>query len=64
VFQSFADNPAGQILELAKLLAPVGPGVLVNDDALADPAVRPREAEWAGFVDACNLLRTVRAESA
>jgi hypothetical protein len=64
VFQSFADTPARQILELAKLLAPVGPGLLVNDDALADSAVRRREAEWAGFVDACNLLRTVRTESA
>lgn len=64
VFQSFADTPAGQILELAKLLAPVGPGLVVSGDAVADCAVRPREAEWARFVDACNLLRTVCAESA
>jgi hypothetical protein len=64
VFQSFADSPAGQILKLATLLAPVGPGLEVNSDAVADCAVRPREAGWARFVDACNLLRTVHAESA
>lgn len=64
VFQSFADGPAGQILELAKLLAPVRSGLVVNDDARADCAVRPTEAEWARFVDTCNVLRTVRAESA
>jgi hypothetical protein len=60
----FADGPAGQILELAKLLAPVRPGLVVSGDAVADYAVRPREAEWSRFVDACNLLRTVCAESA
>ncbi len=64
VFQSFADSPTGQILKLAKLLAPVGPGLVVTDDAVADCAIRPREAEWAQFVDACNLLRTVHAASA
>lgn len=64
VFQSYADGPAGRVLELAKLLAPIGPGLAVSDDAVADCAVRPTEAEWAGFVDACDLLRTGRAESA
>ncbi len=64
VFQSFADSPAGQILKLAELLAPIGPGLVVSDDAVADGAVRPRKAEWARFVDACNLLRAVHAESA
>jgi hypothetical protein len=64
VFQSFADGPAGQILELAKLLAPLRPGFVVSDDALADCAVRPTEAEWAHFVEACDVLRTARAESA
>jgi hypothetical protein len=64
VFQSSADGPAGQVLKIAKLLAPIGPGLVVSDDALADSAVRPREAEWAGFVDACDVLRTGRAESA
>ena len=64
VFRSFADGRAGQILKLAKLLAPVRPGFVVSDDALADCAVRPGEAEWAHFVDACNVLRTARAESA
>jgi hypothetical protein len=64
VFEGFADSPAGQIFKLAKLLAPVRPGLVVSDDALADCAVRPTEAEWARFVDACNLLRTFRAESA
>lgn len=64
VFQSFADGPAGQILKLAKLVAPLGPGLVVSDDAVADCAARPTETEWARFVDACNLLRTARAESA
>ena len=63
-FQSFADGPAGQIFELAKLLAPIRPGLVVSADALAHCAVRPTAAEWARFVDACNLLRTVRVESA
>jgi hypothetical protein len=64
VFQSFADGPAGQTLKIAKLLAPIGPGLVVSDDAVAECAVRPREAEWARFVDACNGLRTARPESA
>jgi hypothetical protein len=64
VFQNFADGPAGQVLKLAKLLAPIRPGLAVSDDALADGAVRPTEAEWARFVDACNLLRKGHAESA
>ena len=64
VFQSFADSPAGQILKLAELLAPVGPGLVVSDDAVSDGAVRPRKAEWVRFVDACNVLRAARAESA
>ena len=61
VFQSFADSPGGQILKLAELLESVRPGLVVSDDAVADCVVRPREAEWARFVDACNLLRTVHA---
>ncbi len=64
VCQSFADSPGGRILKLGKVLAPVGPGLVVIDDAVADCAVRPREAEWARFVDACNFLRTVHAVSA
>ena len=64
VFQSFADGPAGQMLKLAKLVPPLGPGLVVSDDAVAECAARPTETEWARFVDACNLLRTARAESA
>jgi hypothetical protein len=64
VFQSFGDGPAGQIRKLEKLLAPIGPGLVVSDDAVADCAVRPTEAEWTRFVDACNVLRTAWAESA
>lgn len=64
VFESFADSPAGQIVELAELLTPVAPGFVVSDDAVADGAVRPSKAEWARFVDACNSLRATRAESA
>jgi hypothetical protein len=50
VFQSFVDSPAGQIVKLAEMLAPTNPGLVVSDDAVADCAVRPREAEWAAFV--------------
>jgi hypothetical protein len=64
VFQSLADSPAGQIHKLAKLLAPIRPGLVVSDDALADCAVRPRQAEWARFVHACNVVTTERARSA
>jgi hypothetical protein len=64
VFQSSADSPAGQILKIAELLAPLGPGLEVSSDAVADGAVRPQEAEWARFVDMCNVLRTHCAESA
>jgi hypothetical protein len=61
VFQSFADSPAGQILKLAELLAPVRPGLVVSDDAVADHGVRPSKAEWARFVDACDGLRDAHA---
>src|SRR5262249_32898161 len=64
VFQSFAEGPVGQVLEIAKLLAPVKPGLVVSDDAIADGGVRPSEAEWARFVDACNAIGASRAESA
>ncbi len=64
VFQRFADSPAGKILELAKLLTPIGPGLVVSDDALGDCAVRPTEAEWARFVNACKAVGAGRAESA
>lgn len=64
VFQSFADSPSGQIRKLAEMLAPIRPGLVVSDDALANCAARPTEAEWARFVGACDLLRGVRAESA
>ncbi|BBX74913.1 hypothetical protein [Mycobacterium shinjukuense] len=64
VFQSFADSPAGQIIKIAGLLAPVAPGFVVSDDALGGCAIRPSKAEWARFVDACDQLRAARAESA
>lgn len=61
VFQSFGDGPAGQIHKLVTLLAPLGPGLIVSDDALVDCTVRPRKAEWARFAAACTALRTGRA---
>lgn len=64
VYQSFQESPAGQIVKLAKLLTPLGPGLVVSDDALGDCGVRPTEAEWNRFVDACSLLSARRAESA
>jgi hypothetical protein len=64
IFQSVEDSPAGQVLRLATLLAPVGPGLVVSDDALESCAARPRTPEWARFVDACDALRRCRDESA
>lgn len=72
VFKSFSDSPAGQIVKLAGLgvppacggVTPVRPGLVVGDDAVADCAVRPRKAEWARFIEACNVVRAVHAESA
>ena len=64
VFQSFEDGPTGRVLKLAELLTPIRPGLVVSDDALTDCAVRPRQAEWARFIDACNVLRGGHARSA
>ena len=54
VFENFADSPAGQISKIANLLAPIEPGLVVSADAFSDAGIRPREAEWARFVEACN----------
>ncbi|WP_343572025.1 hypothetical protein [Mycobacterium sp.] len=64
VHQRFTESPAGQIVKLAELLAPVGPGLVVSDDAVSDCAIRPRSAEWGRFVAACDLVREDHAESA
>jgi hypothetical protein len=64
VFESFADSPAGQIAKIADLLAPTKPGLVVSADAFGDAGVRPREAEWACFVEACNVWGAGHAASA
>jgi hypothetical protein len=64
VFESFEDSPAGHVVKLAGLLAPVAPGFVVSGDALADCGVRPTKAEWARFTEACDALRAPRAQSA
>ena len=64
VFESFEDSPAGHIAKLAGLLAPVAPGFVVSPDALGDCGVRPTNAEWSRFLGACDLVRSVHAESA
>ena len=64
VFESFEDSPAGHIAKLAGMLAPVAPGFVVSPDALGDCGVRPTNAEWSGFVSACDLVRSAHAESA
>ncbi|MGV0834033.1 hypothetical protein [Mycolicibacterium thermoresistibile] len=64
VFQSFEDSPAGQIVRLAGMLAPLGPGLEVGADAVTDCAVQPNRAEWARFTAACDALRGSQAESA
>jgi len=64
VFQSFADSPAGHIAEIAKLVTPLAPGLVVSGDALSDCGARPRTDEWDRFDAACSLLRASDAESA
>ena len=58
------DSPAGHIAKLAGLLAPVAPGFVVSPDALGDGGLRPTKAEWSRFLSACDLVRSVDAESA
>lgn len=64
VFQSFADSPMGQVAKLAETLAPIRPGLVVSSDAVDDCAVRPNKAEWARFVDVCDVLRANAARAA
>jgi len=64
VFQSFEDGPAGQVAKLAELLNPLGPGLVVSDDALANPTALPRKDEWMRFAAACNRLGAADAETA
>jgi hypothetical protein len=64
VFESLEDSPAGHIANLAGLLAPVAPGFAVSPDALGDCGVRTTKAEWSRFLSACDLVRSVDAESA
>lgn len=64
VYQSFADSPAGRIAELATLLNPLGPGLVVGEDAASNGGVRPTGAEWDRFAAVCGELRPRRAESA
>jgi hypothetical protein len=58
------DIEAADLLVDLDIHPPIEPGLVVSDDAIADCAVRPRNAEWARFDEACNSLRTVRAQSA
>ena len=64
VFESVEESPAGQLAKLAGLLTPVAPGFVVNTDALSDCGVRPTQAEWSRFLDACDLVRSRDAKSA
>jgi len=64
VFEKFEDSPAGHIAKLAGMLAPVAPGFVVSPDALGDCGVRPTRAEWSRFVSACDLVRSVNADTA
>ncbi len=60
-------DATGQVrlwIHSSALSAPIRPGLVVSGDALSDCAVRPRQAEWARFVHACNASRTGRAKSA
>ena len=52
------------IAQLAGMLAPLEPSFFVSPDALDDCGVRPTNAEWSRFLGACDLVRSVHAESA
>ncbi|MGH3562482.1 MAG: hypothetical protein ACRDTN_11950 [Mycobacterium sp.] len=64
VYQSFADSPAGHIAELAKVLDPLAPGLVVDGQTAVNGEARPTAAEWTRFVAACGELRARRAQSA
>jgi hypothetical protein len=64
VFQSFSDDPAGHAVALTELLAPVGPGIVVSENATVQDPTRLKRMEWAHFVNACDALRTNPAMSA
>lgn len=64
VFEKFEDSPAGHIVKLAGLLAPLAPGFVVSEDALSDCGPRPTKAEWQRFTNACDMVREQYAQSA
>jgi hypothetical protein len=64
VFESFEDSPAGHIVKLAEMLAPVAPDLVVTSDAVTDCGIRPTGAEWGRFLDACDQLGSTHAKTA
>jgi hypothetical protein len=57
IFQRFEDCPAGQVLELAQMLAPVAPGMVVSDCAVEGSPTRPTPDEWAAVERAFAQMR-------
>jgi hypothetical protein len=64
VYQSFEDSPAGAIVGLVELLAPLRDGLEVSADAVTGPGLIPTFEEWRGFEEACAQVRAVYTKSA
>jgi hypothetical protein len=58
IVQSFDESPAGKIAELAQMLAPIAPGMVVSDCALENSMTRPTRDEWAAVERAFERVRT------
>lgn len=57
VFQSYEDSPAGQLANLAGLIAADGlPAPEASSAAVCDTGERPTAAEWARFEQACATV--------
>lgn len=58
VYQSFADSPAGHLMNLAELLSAENlPSPEISAAAVADVGPRPTPQEWARFEEACAAVR-------
>lgn len=57
-FQSFEETPAGKMLEVAAMLAPLAPGMKVSSCAVEDRNERPTPAEWAAVEQAFAAVRS------
>jgi hypothetical protein len=59
IFQSFDDSPAGKVLELAQMLAPIAPGSTVSSCAISPSTTQPTAQEWAVVEEMFAHVRSV-----